>query len=141
MCLMELYHFLMKWHLSDSEGKFRFVAHVETSALQGFKQGDSLSPFLFGISDENTYEILQQFVFEAGIQVGDVIFDLLYADNYTLKADRPKKLQLDTAMLFCKASGMKLYDRKTEITVFGAKKMRVPLSPWLCRDIIIKVFE
>ena len=114
------------------------------STSQGVKQGDPLSPFLFGIFVEILHEMLEHVCPQAGIKVGThTIFDMLYADDCTLTADTPGKLQeqLDIVKLFCQVFGMKLNVRKTEIMVFRKKDMKVPLAVWHFDGIVVKVVE
>ena len=114
------------------------------STSQGVKQGDPLSPFLFGIFVEILHEMLEHFCPSAGIKIGtDTIFDMLYADDCTLIAETPEKLQLqlDVVKLFGHVCGMKLNVRKTEIMVFRRKGMKVPVGVWRYDGTDVKVVE
>ena len=93
---------------------------------------------------EILHEMLQHFCPEAGIRVGtDTIFDILYADDCTLTADTPEKLQaqLDVVLMFCQIFGMKVNVRKTEIIVFRTKDMRLRVARWHYNGVDVKVVE
>lgn len=114
------------------------------STIQGVKQGDPLSPFLFGIFVEILHDMLQTFCPEAGIKVGSqTIFDMLYADDSTLTAESPEALQsqLDVVKMFCRVFGMKVNVRKTEIMVFRSQGLKIPEFVWHYDGNVVKVVE
>ena len=80
-------------------------------STQGVKQGDPLSPLLFGLFIEVLHEMLVDLNRDCGVKVLEkCIISLLYADDATLVASTPQELQrmLQTVECFCDTCGMKV---------------------------------
>ena len=100
----------------------------------GVKQGDPLSPLLFGLFIDEFESWLRQRLPNVGVQMGRKLVQmLLYADDMVLLTHNPMELQqmLDVLHQFCSAKGMEVNVRKTEIVVF--RKANTPEVPdqWL----------
>jgi hypothetical protein len=91
----------------------------------GVKQGDPLSPLLFGLFIDRFEQYLADNCDESvGIEVaGKILNILLYADDLVLLADNPKGLQAALAALekFCGASGMTVNVGKSEVVIFNSQ--------------------
>ena len=93
----------------------------EIASTCGVKQGDPLSPLLFGLFIDEFEAWLRDRLPGAGIQLGDMLLQmLLYADDMALLAANPETLQRQLNLLheFCVAKGMEVNVAKTEIVVF-----------------------
>ena len=87
----------------------------------GVKQGDPLSPLLFGLFIDEIEQWLKDQSPASGVELGSRMLQmLLYADDLVLLARCPKALQqqLDVLHEFCVAKGMEVNVNKTEIVVF-----------------------
>jgi hypothetical protein len=94
----------------------------------GVRQGDPLSPLLFGLFIDRLEAFLQTTVSGCGVQVaGRLLQVLLFADDLVLMAETPQELQLllDALCLFCRANGLTVNTRKTEVVVFN-KQQGIP---------------
>lgn len=95
------------------------------TTTQGVKQGDPLSPLLFGLFIEMLHELLSGVCASVGMDcgIGKLVRDLLFADDAALVATTAEGLQrlLDTCDAFCTVFGMKVNVSKTEIVVFGQR--------------------
>lgn len=90
----------------------------------GVKQGDPLSPLLFGLFIDEFEEWLASKLPDVGIEcMGQLIRLLLYADDMVLLSSDPEGLQkqLDLLSEFCAAKGLAVNLDKTEIVVYGGK--------------------
>lgn len=92
----------------------------------GVKQGDPLSPLLFGLLIDTFEAFLRgQVGSTVGVQVACNIWlqVLLYADDLVLLADSPEQLQLmlDSLQSFCEATRMTVNVQKSQVTVFNSK--------------------
>ena len=92
-------------------------------AWAGVKQGDPLSPLLFGLFIDCLEGFLNRKLgHTAGAHVtGKIVRVLLYADDLALTATSPEELQLllDCLSEFCIDCGMKVNVRKSEVVCFN----------------------
>jgi hypothetical protein len=107
------------------------------STTRGVKQGDPLSPLLFGLFLDRVEAWLGQHAPECGVQLGaDLVRVLLYADDLVLLAESHVHLQrlLEALHLFCQRYSMRVNVAKSAVVVFGCRKPRacdVPAGGWL----------
>ena len=101
----------------------------------GVKQGDPLSPLLFGLYIDRFTTFLRERCPEGDIWCGEEMVQmLLYADDLVLVSHDPFLLQkyLDILDTFCCASGMNVNVAKSEIVVFfqqwAAKNLKWKLN-------------
>ena len=90
----------------------------------GVKQGDPLSPLLFGLFIDRIEAFIRARCPGVGVEMAGMILQvLLYADDLVLMATSPQDLQklLDCLSAFCHASGMTVNVRKSEVVVFNMK--------------------
>jgi hypothetical protein len=90
----------------------------------GVKQGDPLSPLLFGLYIDRLERFLEQTCPQAGAQIGArLVRLLLYADDIVLMASSPQELKDLLAALgaFCNANSMFVNLRKTKVVVFNKR--------------------
>ena len=91
----------------------------------GVKQGDPLSPLLFGLFVDEIEQHLCQHIPHSGVELnGRLCRMLLYADDIVLFATRASHLQqqLDALHGFCEAKGMTVNVQKTKVLVFNGGK-------------------
>jgi len=92
------------------------------ASVQGVRQGDPLSPTLFGLFIEILHELLTATCRGTGPTIGQFleVLELFYADDVILMATSPSGLQrqLDTLQRFCELFGMKVNVAKTEVIIF-----------------------
>jgi hypothetical protein len=104
-------------------------------SLLGVKQGDPLSPDLFGAFIEVLPEFMQcwsaaththGFLDHTPTMRGFVLFYLLFADDLTLLATSPAALQrmLDALHEYCRQFDMEVNAMKTQVVVFGRPAQR-----------------
>ena len=87
----------------------------------GVKQGDPLSPLLFGLYIDRFATFLKDRIPEGDVLCGEEIIQvLLYADDLVLVTHDPTLLQkyLDVLTIFCEATKMMVNVSKSEIVVF-----------------------
>ena len=113
--------------------------------LQGVKQGDPISPLLFGLLIEILHEMLIQSCQADGVVVGDkMITDLLFADDTTLLAGSADGLQrmLRVVELFCEVFGLRVNLSKSCVVVFRRSR-RLPVAAtravWLYKGVVLEV--
>ena len=94
----------------------------EFNTLLGTKQGDPLSPTLFGLFIEQLHELIEFLYPNVGPLLDNIhVPDILYADDTTLLSlGNPQELQylLDALSVFCDLFGFEVNVSKTAIVVF-----------------------
>ena len=88
----------------------------------GVKQGDPLSPLLFGLFIDRLEGLIHDMLPDVGVHMKDVFLKvLLYADDLVLLAETPGDLQrmLDLLLSFCKHNNMVVNIKKSEGVVFN----------------------
>ena len=110
------------------------------SSVNGIKQGDPLSPLLFGLFIEILGDMLDLNAPNLGIPVFHLLIKaLFYADDVTLTADSPEQLQslLDVVSEFCDMFGMTVNTSKTVVIVFrqARHKLPTPKCKWFYKGV------
>jgi len=106
------------------------------SSTCGVKQGDPLSPLLFGLFIDEFEGWLKQRYPNEGVPLhgGKVVQMLLYADDMVLLSRTPSHLQrqLDLLHQFCQSQDMEVNEAKTEIVVFRKPRQQftTPAGGW-----------
>jgi hypothetical protein len=98
------------------------VGEPFTSAL-GVKQGDPVSPLLFGLLIDRFERFIERRLPEVGVHIGQMLVTvLLYADDLVLMANSAKELQEMVYALheFCLWSGLTVNIKKSEV-VFNSR--------------------
>ena len=93
----------------------------------GVKQGDPLSPLLFGLFIDRLEGFLRDELPLVGVHVGHLLIQiLLYADDLVLMAESAADLQqcLDVLKRFCDLTGMQVNVRKSEAVIFNRQFAR-----------------
>ena len=93
-----------------------------TSSM-GVKQGDPLSPLLFGLFIDRVESFIREKCPTIGVSMmGRLVQVLLYADDLVLMANSPTELQqlLDCLGDFCAACGLTVNVRKSEVVVYNS---------------------
>lgn len=103
-------------------------------AEAGVKQGDPLSPLLFGLFIDRVEQYFtQRLGSEVGAHVaGQILRVILYADDLVLMAATPQHLQtmLDCLSEFCDACSMTVNVKKSEIVIFNRTCAPVVVPQW-----------
>ena len=109
----------------------------------GVKQGDPLSPLLFGLFIDEFEQWLHDRLPNTGVEMGgEMLRMLLYADDLVLLSTDPAALQqqLDLLHEFCGVKALVVNEDKTEVVVFGNRMYRGP-GAWQYAGSALKVSE
>ena len=93
------------------------------SADLGVKQGDPLSPLLFGLFIDRFESFLSELLPNEGVKIGSMLVQvLLYADDLALVAESPEQLQkmLDILHTFCVPNVLTVNIRKSVTVIFNS---------------------
>lgn len=122
------------WHVS-LQTKVQHELGRPFLSTTGVKQGDPLSPLLFGLFIDEFEEWLETRLPDVGVECGGkLIRMLLYADDMVLIATSPCGLQqqLDLLSEFCTSKGLQVNLAKTEIVVYRKAGSKLPQGlQWL----------
>ncbi len=103
------------------------------ASTRGVKQGDPLSPLLFGIFFDRIEKWFEQHARSCGVELaGQLVRMLLYADDLALVAQSAAHLQLMLKALqsFCAEYDMEVNVQKSEIVVFGRSRFKPSPEGW-----------
>jgi hypothetical protein len=110
-------------------------------AATGVKQGDPLSPLLFGLLIDRLEAWLAVKCPEAGADLaGTLVRALLYADDVALVSDSVEGLRSMLAALaeFCTANSMFVNAKKSEVVVYNSKYHRGPYGAFVCGEAVLE---
>eukprot|EP00775_Hariotina_reticulata_P000499 gene499-biopygen1079 len=133
----------MYWH-APMQPKLRNQVASPFDSTRGVKQGDPLSPLLFGLFIDQLEHWLAVHVPAAGVQLGPTLLQLLlYADDLALVASSPAALQqlLDSLAGFCQQYAMEVNVRKTEVVEFRRPRTRPTDWQWTFAGHVLPVSQ
>ena len=114
-------------------------------STRGVKQGDPLSPLLFGLFIDRLESFLEARAPTLGVNItGRLLRAILYADDIVLLADSAQELQalLDVLEEFCRAAGMRPNPKKCEVVVYNDASWPAQVGrasvQWTLNDIPLK---
>jgi hypothetical protein len=142
----EMIHALgnMYWHVT-LQTKSQHELGTPFLSTTGVKQGDLLSPLLFGLFIDEFEEWLATRLLATRVEVeGSLIRMLLYADDMVLIATSPCGLQqqLDLLFEFCTRKGLKVNLETTEIVVYRKAGSKLPQGlQWLYEGHQVRVSD
>ena len=90
---------------------------------RGVKQGDPLSPFLFGIFIDRIESFMRSFAPNIGVPLGHILLQLLlYADDLVIFSESAAGLQklLDILYVFCHFNALTVNIKKSEVVIFNS---------------------
>jgi hypothetical protein len=99
------------------------------SSLLGVKQGDPLSPLLFGLFIDRLESYLTSEHPHIGVILNESLLNLLlYADDLVLMAETSEDLQtlLNSLSTFCDINSMTVNVKKTEALIFNPSSLTLP---------------
>jgi hypothetical protein len=99
------------------------------SSTLGVKQGDPLSPLLFGLFIDRLEAFLASEHPRIGVNLHGILINLLlYADDLVLMAETPDDLQslLDSLSVFCDLNSMTVNVKKSEALIFNPQSSSPP---------------
>ena len=115
------------------------------SAFAGVKQGDPLSPLLFGLFVDRIEQFFAaKFGATTGAKVADsIVRVLLYADDLVLCGETQEELQalLDCLHEFCHECGMTVNSAKSEVVCFNPEHMPRMQQKWMYDGVALPVSE
>jgi len=120
----------MYWQVR-ARPKLRGCLGPAFSTTCGVRQGDPLSPLLFGMYIDRIETHLARHVREVGATLTGLstpLQVLLYADDLVLLCHSAAGLQalLDSLRAFCEAHHLRVNVSKTQVVVFGCRAPRAP---------------
>eukprot|EP00775_Hariotina_reticulata_P001794 gene1794-biopygen3235 len=133
----------MYWH-APMQPKLRNQVASPFASTRGVKQGDPLSPLLFGLFIDQLEHWLAVHVPAVGVQLGPTLLQLLlYADDLALVASSPADLQqlLDSLAEFCQQYAMEVNVRKTEVVEFRRPRTRPTDWQWTFEGHVLPVSQ
>ena len=92
------------------------------SSFLGVKQGDPLSPLLFGLFIDRFEKFINDQLPDIGVKLSNMLIRVLfYADDLVILAESPADLQLmlDCLSQFCKLNSMTVNIKKSEAVIFN----------------------